>query len=294
LSATLQPLLDAAEIKRLIQQAGSLDPQQARHSQRFNQFGDQAASALGSGMDFADRRPYQAGDDPRFIDWRASARSAHTLIRRYHSEINHPGCIVIDRRASMAFGTRKRLKATQAVRAGITLGAQIVHAGSALAMLLLDRHDFWQAPQPGLASLQRSAQLAARPCPPDDADAAVSWNRIGHGLISRLAQGSRLVLISDFATLQPSDLKLLRQLGKLFDCHAVHIVDAAEQRLPGSEALTLQWRQQRINLASRGESAQTLEQTLQQRQLQIKDWFGRAQCGYSLLRSDHSLQALRP
>ncbi len=293
MSATLQPLLDAAEIKRLIQQAGSLDPQQARHSQRFNQFGDQAASALGSGMDFADRRPYQAGDDPRFIDWRASARSARTLIRRYHSEINHPGCIVIDRRASMAFGTRKRLKATQAVRAGITLGAQIVHTGSALAMLLLDRHDFWQAPQPGLASLQRSAQLAARPCPPDDADAAVSWNRIGHGLISRLAQGSRLLLISDFSTLQAGDQKTLHLLGNLFDCHAVHIVDAAEQQLPAKTTLTLQWGRQQRNISTQSDVRLTLEQGLQQRQAQIKDDMLRAQCRYTLLRSDHDLQDLR-
>ena len=37
-------------------------------------------------LEFDDLRPYVAGDDVRDIDWRASARSGHVLIKRFVSE----------------------------------------------------------------------------------------------------------------------------------------------------------------------------------------------------------------
>ena len=293
MSTTLQPLLDAAEIKRLIRRAGRLDQRASRPSNRMAQFGEQPASTLGSGMDFADRRPYQSGDDPRFIDWRASARSAQTLIRRFHSEINHSGCIVIDRRASMAFGTRKRLKAAQAVRAGVTLGAQMVQDGAQMAMLLLDQPEHWQPPRSGLCGLQHAAAIAARPCPPrDSSPAANDWNRIGHGLIERLPQGSRVVLISDFATLDERCLKTLRLLGQYFDCRALHIIDASEQMLPNAGALTLQWAQQSVALSS-ADARRNLQQSLQQHLRETQALFSRARCRYNPLASDQTLDSLR-
>ncbi|MDQ7010472.1 MAG: DUF58 domain-containing protein, partial [Mariprofundaceae bacterium] len=284
MTAALQPLLEPAEIKRLIQQAGHANPRTARPSQQHAAFGEQPSSQLGSGMDFADRRPYQPGDDPRFIDWRASARSAQTLIRRYHSEISHPGCIVIDRRASMAYGTRKRLKVTQAVRAGITLGARMLHCGTQLAMLLLEHPEHWHPPQSGLASLQHAAGIAARACPPTDEGApGHHWNHIGHGLIDRLPQGSQLVLISDFAALDSSARKVLRLLGQHFDCHAVHIIDASEQALPQASPLMLHWSGRSLSVSGRQSQRQALRLSLQQRQQQLQDWFGRARCHYTLL-----------
>ena len=289
MNALLQPLLNAAEIKQLISRAGRLNSHQNRPSNRLAQFGEQPTSVLGSGMDFADRRPYQAGDDPRFIDWRASARSSQMLIRRFHNEINHPGCIVIDRRASMAFGTHKRLKATQAVRAGITLGAQIVQGGAQLAILLLDHPEYWQPPQSGLTGLQHAASIAARACPPVDKTSTTSeWNHIGHGLIRRLPQGSHVVLISDFMSLDEASLKTLRLLGHYFDCHALQVVDASELQLPQVTPLTLQWAQQRLTI-SNWNSQHALQQNLHKTQ----QLFQRARCHYRLLHSDQTLETLQ-
>ena len=38
----------------------------------------------GQGIDFAEHRQYQPGDDPRSIDWRVTARRGRTHTKVYH------------------------------------------------------------------------------------------------------------------------------------------------------------------------------------------------------------------
>lgn len=47
-------------------------------------------------LEFDDLRPYVAGDDIRDIDWKASARSAAVLIKRYVSEKHHKILLIAD------------------------------------------------------------------------------------------------------------------------------------------------------------------------------------------------------
>jgi uncharacterized protein (DUF58 family) len=47
-------------------------------------------------LEFDDLRPYVPGDDVRDIDWKATARSGHTLIKRFVSEKHHKILVVAD------------------------------------------------------------------------------------------------------------------------------------------------------------------------------------------------------
>ena len=47
-------------------------------------------------LEFDDLRPYVAGDDVRDIDWKATARSGHVLIKRFVSELHHKILVVAD------------------------------------------------------------------------------------------------------------------------------------------------------------------------------------------------------
>lgn len=47
-------------------------------------------------LEFDDLRPYVAGDDVRDIDWKATARSGHVLIKRFVSEKHHKILVVAD------------------------------------------------------------------------------------------------------------------------------------------------------------------------------------------------------
>jgi len=230
---TQQPLLSDADIKQLLN-AGSHQHHGHRVSNQFAAAGEHPSEVIGTGMDFADRQPYTRGDDPRFIDWRASARSSQLLIRRYHTELSAPSCVVIDRRANMLFGTKTRLKATQAIRAGIHCGAQLLKAGQQLACLVLDKKDYWQAASNSLASFSQTAHYAARACPPTQQIKSPNLAHVSDFLNQKLTQGSRLILISDFMS-HPSDTnadqKALRFLSQRYNLTLLNIKDDAEENI---------------------------------------------------------------
>ena len=48
--------------------------------------GQYRASFRGQGLEFDDFREYQPGDDPRFIDWKVTARTGSPYVRRFHEE----------------------------------------------------------------------------------------------------------------------------------------------------------------------------------------------------------------
>src|SRR5262249_40573119 len=59
----------------------------------------------GFSVEFADHREYVPGDDLKYLDWALFARTDHYYIKRYEEETNLRSYIVLDRSASMAFGT---------------------------------------------------------------------------------------------------------------------------------------------------------------------------------------------
>src|SRR5256885_6374633 len=63
----------------------------------------------GFSVEFAEYRPYQPGDDLRYIDWKIAARSDRWVVRQYEEETNLRASIVLDVSKSMAWsGTQLR------------------------------------------------------------------------------------------------------------------------------------------------------------------------------------------
>lgn len=240
--ATEAPLLTGAEINRLINAARAAGDPTRSPSPSRGRPGEQPASITGASTDFADVRPYRVGDDPRRIDWRATARSRVPLVRTYHAEFDRSLCLLIDRRAAMRFGTRTRLKVTQAVRMALWLGGQEARAGHAIAAVLLDSPCHWMPPQRGISGLLRLAELAVAPCPPiDPSPSEPAWGKILAGLRQRLPQGGRLILLSDFAGLGGEDARALNALGRHCATTAIRVVDPLEVHPPAVGGLQLRW-----------------------------------------------------
>ena len=57
----------------------------------------------GFSVEFAEYRPYQPGDDPRYIDWKIAARSDRWVVRQYEEETNLRASVVLDVSKSMAW-----------------------------------------------------------------------------------------------------------------------------------------------------------------------------------------------
>ncbi len=63
---------------------------------------DRLTPRRGSGLEFADHRPYAAGDDFRHIDWKAYKRLNRLLLRLFDEERDLPIYLMIDASRSMA------------------------------------------------------------------------------------------------------------------------------------------------------------------------------------------------
>ncbi len=174
-------LLSPALLSRL--QSYSL---KAQRSVLGNKQGEHRSSKKGSGIEFADYRAYQRGDNPRAIDWNLFARTDKLFIRRYQEEENlHMVCIV-DGTPSMELSKSGASK-----------------AAAALLFLALRSHDSVTLSLPGQANSrvmqgarsQAHAEVALQKLVCDESDAAF-LSRIERQLFQTKLPGIA-VIISD-------------------------------------------------------------------------------------------------
>src|SRR5436853_3864505 len=64
----------------------------------------------GQGMEFAEVREYQAGDEVRSIDWNVTARMRRPFVKRYVEERELTVLLVVDCSGSASVGTGARFK----------------------------------------------------------------------------------------------------------------------------------------------------------------------------------------
>src|SRR6478752_6007698 len=55
----------------------------------------------GFSVEFADFRPYQPGDDLRYVDWKIAARADRWVVKQYEEETNLRATLVLDVSRSM-------------------------------------------------------------------------------------------------------------------------------------------------------------------------------------------------
>jgi uncharacterized protein (DUF58 family) len=231
-AATQAPLLDEAAIQALARRAVSGKGIAGSREVDYPLHGDSPARRLGAGLDYEESRPFQHGDEPRFMNWRLLARTGEHFVKVFREE-RRPGVfLLVDRRAGMRFGTRRRLKAAQAARVATLIGG-----------VMLETRPRWLRDLRGEAGAHGLAQAAAAPCPPPS-PASVQGGEPGLAgpldlLRASLPRGTRIYLISDFADLDATLTPTLLALARAHAVQAVHIVDAAEQGLPAVGPLWL-------------------------------------------------------
>ncbi len=80
----------------------------ARHGSMALGFGQQNSRGLGGGLEFAQYRGYEPGDEPRRIDWKLYARSDRYFVREAERDSPLTVWVAIDTSGSMAQGDRAR------------------------------------------------------------------------------------------------------------------------------------------------------------------------------------------
>lgn len=111
--------------------------------------GAQVSHVYGRGMDYAESRAYQAGDDVRRLDWRLTARSGTLHTKLFQEDRDGSLLLVVDTHASMRFGTRARYKSVQAARAAAVAAWVVAGAGERVGALAFGVQDGVVRPHAG-------------------------------------------------------------------------------------------------------------------------------------------------
>jgi uncharacterized protein (DUF58 family) len=195
--------------------------------------GDYLALATGPGTEAAGARPYAPGDDARHIDWNLSARTLSPHIRTTEADRELETCVVVDRSASLDFGTAEREKREAALAAVAAFGFLTVRSGNRLGILITGGRELtWLPPRSGRTGLM--AALTAVYDTPRQPAGPVPAAGLGAGL-ARVARTQRrrgqIIAVSDF--LDPSDWATpLRLLCLRHQVIAVQVTDPREFQLP--------------------------------------------------------------
>jgi uncharacterized protein (DUF58 family) len=256
----------------------------------------------GFSVEFAEYRPYQAGDDLRYIDWKIAARSDRWVIRQYEEETNLRASIVLDVSKSMAWSgaaLRGVLRDVHLPSGGADRLTKLEYAErltAALTLLLLRQRD--------AVGLVRFDDRIRTAIPPRARNG--QWRRVvasleepGTGRASSapeaLHQAARLinrrgliVLISDLLMDQPEVERAMRGLRALgHDITVLHVMDPAERDLPSSgEALFVDPESELIVPASIADVRAAYRNTVEEVIGEWRSMFGSLGIGYEVIPTD--------
>ncbi len=285
-----QPLLTEKEINKLLLSAATVSSDSENAALIARKSGEILSPDTGAGTDFAEVRAYHSGDDPRHIDWRATARTGKPLLRTFHNERSQPLCILIDRTDTMRYGTQVRLKVTQALRLALWISGREARKNRDISFVILDKPSHWLPEQQGINSIKQMLKQANLPCPPLNYDATsqqqstVNWNQILSGIKQHILPGSELVLISDFNSLNKNHGKLMCTLGQYCLCHSIHIFDPSETEVNFPAAIELHWHKIVCKLSVyHQQTASKLNAVINTRMDTIMHMFSKAQINFMSL-----------
>jgi uncharacterized protein (DUF58 family) len=197
--------------------------------------GDHRTVFRGSGVDVADLREYQFGDDLRHIDWNVTARTDITHVREYHEDREITAWLLLDSSASMEFGPVQRRKYTVLTEVAASVAQLLSRGGNRVGAVFFDSRVRETIP-PGngrnqvlriLARLLRTA--------PGERHAETGTDLAGalRAALGILKRRSLLVVVSDFIG-EPGWQGLLGQLARRNDVVAIQVVDPREFELPSA------------------------------------------------------------
>ena len=195
--------------------------------------GDYRSLFHGNGVDFADLREYQYGDDVRYIDWNVTARMATPYVREYIEDREITAWFLLDLSPSVDFGTAdtEREKRSVLVDFVTTLARLLTRHGNRVGAIFYGSRVERTIPARGgrIQVLRLINDLLGQPRLPK-----APFTDLAPLLVAgqRSIKGRSLVfVISDFISV-PGWERPLDQLTQRHEVLAVRLFDRREVDLP--------------------------------------------------------------
>lgn len=254
--------------------------------------GGNQSRALGRGLDFAEVREYNPGDDVRTIDWKVTARSGKPHTKIYNEERERPFLIAVDLRSTMFFATRVAYKSVVASRLSAMVAWAAASNRDRVGGLVFSDNGLKEikpaAGSKGVTKLlneivnlhQASRETAALDHTESDAnsrldDAFQHLRRSAH-------TGSSVCLLTDFAGFDSTIGGALTQLLKHNHVSACRIHDPLEANLPSPARYTISDGRKRSTVDTSSEKMRTsYEQAFTQRAELTRQFFSGRGNSYS-------------
>ncbi|MBF0438791.1 MAG: DUF58 domain-containing protein [Magnetococcales bacterium] len=188
----------------------------------------------GRGMEFAETRIYQQGDDIRHMEWRIFARTGKPHIKLFREERERTVLVWTDFRQPMFFATRGRFKAIQAARAASLASWGATLRGDRLGGLIFSEQEHRELrPQRGdRAVLNLIREMTRFPLPPPHEDDSRAFSQALIRLRRVALPGSLIFLFSDFRGMTSADHTHLAHMAKHNDVTLFFLHDPLERSLP--------------------------------------------------------------
>jgi uncharacterized protein (DUF58 family) len=203
--------------------------------------GEFRAHDLGGGLELAQVRPYQPGDDVRRMDWNVTARTTIPHVRVHVPERALTTWLLLDVSPSMTFGTALRRKADVAEGVAIAVGHLATQRGNRLGIVTFGGvKDRRVPPTVGRDGLLATLLVAQEEPPPvaDGSAVASSLSAALRFVAATARRGGLVVVVSDFRG--PRDwLRPLAGVAARHQVLAVEVGDPREGDLPDVGELTL-------------------------------------------------------
>lgn len=193
--------------------------------------GDYRSMFYGYGMDFADLREYQPGDDIRYIDWNVTARMTIPYVRQYVEDREITAWFLLDLSPSVDFGTVQSLKRTVLIDFVALLARLLTRHGNRVGAIMYGQKVEKTIPARGgrLQVLRLTNELLKRPRLPHAP--FTDLKPLLESALRGIRRRSLIFIVSDFIT-APGWERELGLLNQRHEVMGVRLWDPREMELP--------------------------------------------------------------
>ncbi|HXM54044.1 MAG TPA: DUF58 domain-containing protein [Candidatus Dormibacteraeota bacterium] len=195
-------------------------------------WGDERSRLRGPGIEYADVREYQHGEDARLIEWNLSARSDRLWVREAQPDHGLDVWLVIDASRSLDWGTALQLKRDAAHELTSAIAMLLTRHGNRVAAIVFDTALRRVLP-PAAGHRGRLALLARL-----EAEASAEARAGGTDLAGALRHAGRLIrrpslviVVSDFLV-DPGWQTTMKSLSLRHEVVAARVADPRESEIP--------------------------------------------------------------